>query len=50
MLNSNKTVNLNKEEASINAHKLYNLLFTGKITIQEYVKGLKILEDNQKDS
>jgi len=49
-LNSNYKADLNKTEISISAFKLYNLLFSGKITLQEYLKGLNRLKDNQKDS
>ena len=49
-LNSNNTVDLSKTEISISTYKLYNLLFGGKITIQEYLKILRSLQDNEKDN
>jgi len=49
-LDMNDTVHHNMTEQSITSYKLYNLLFSGKITIQEYLQGLKTLQGNQKES
>jgi len=46
----NKTGSNGTTEKNITAYKLYNLLFCGKITILEYLQGLKTLTDNQKGS
>ena len=49
-LNINETVKQNKLEKSNTSYKLYNLLFSGKITIQEYLKTLRTLKGNKEDS
>ncbi len=46
-LNINETVKQNKLEKSDTSYKLYNLLFSGKITIQEYLKTLRTLKGNK---
>ena len=49
-LNSNETVKQNRLEKSNTSYKLYNLLFSGKITIQEYLKTLRTLKGNKENS
>lgn len=49
-LNINETVKQNKLEKSNTSYKLYNLLFSGKITIQEYLKTLRTLKGNRENS
>jgi len=46
----NETVKQNSSEKSDTSYKLYNLLFSGKITIQEYLKTLRTLKGNKEDS
>ena len=49
-LNINETVKENKLEKSNTSYKLYNLLFSGKITIQEYFQTLRTLKDNKENN
>jgi hypothetical protein len=49
-LNMNETVKQNKLEKLNTSYKLYNLLFSGKITIQEYLKTLQTLKGNKEHS
>jgi hypothetical protein len=49
-LNINETVKQNKLGKSNTSYKLYNLLFSGKITIQEYLKTLRTLKGNKEHS
>jgi len=35
-------------EETISRYKLYNLLFAGKISMEDYLKGLRSLEDNNR--
>jgi hypothetical protein len=49
-LNINETVKQNKLEKSNISYKLYNLLFSGKITIQEYLKTLQTLKDDKENN
>lgn len=49
-LNMNETVKQNRLEKANTSYKLYNLLFSGKITIQEYLKTLRTLTGNKEAS
>lgn len=49
-LNTNETVKQNRPEKANSSYKLYNLLFSGKITIQEYFQTLRSLKDNKEDN
>ena len=46
----NETVKQNRSEKASISYKLYNLLFSGKITIQEYLKTLRTLKDDKENN
>lgn len=46
----NRSLTNNRVKAKINEHYLYNLLFTGKITLKEYLQVLKIVSKDVKHS
>lgn len=48
--NTNETAQKNISEQVVNTHRLYNLLFNGKITLSEYYKALGVLKDNTSNS
>ena len=43
--NNSKEVTI---EAKAEKHKFYNLLFAGKITMQEYLRAIRTLEGNNR--
>jgi hypothetical protein len=49
--NNNKQINNSPESsnsAEINAQKLYNLLFIGKISIKEYINAVFSMKNNSR--
>jgi len=46
----NETVNNSMTEKSVSAYRLYNLVFSGKITMQEYLRTVRTLKNNERSS
>ncbi len=45
-LTINKTAHTNSSEQLVQTQRLYNLLFNGRITLKEYYKALRTLEES----
>lgn len=48
--NTNESLQENSSEKSVNKYRLYNLLFSGRITLQEYHQALRILNKSKKEN
>jgi hypothetical protein len=48
-LRFDETITHNRTERSVAAYKLYNLVFSGKISLQEYLRFVQMLKNNEGD-
>lgn len=50
-MNVNKpSVQGNISSSTVNKYRLYNLLFSGRITLQEYYQAIRELNDGKKEN
>ncbi|WP_276503253.1 hypothetical protein [Terrimonas pollutisoli] len=47
--NTNESLQENSSEKSANKYRLYNLLFNGRISLQEYYEALRVLGSHKKE-
>jgi hypothetical protein len=45
-----ETVTHTTTEKSVTAYKLYNLVFSGRISLQEYLANVRSLKNNERSS
>lgn len=48
--NTSATIHENVSDKTVGKYRLYNLLFNGRITLQEYNKALRVLNDSKKEN